>query len=119
MGYNTDFEGSIEITPALDHVELAAMHKLTHDRHENNRAYGGYGEAPNYYCDYTFSDDGTSLAWSGAEKSYDMDKWLELIVKKLPGHEFNGKLHARGEDFHDMWTLAATGRTVTRTNGWS
>lgn len=118
MGYNTEFEGSIEITPALTVDEYVTMEKLTRTRHENNRMYGGSGEAPGYYCDWRFAPDGGSLAWSGAEKSYEMDKWLELIVKKLPGHEFHGTVLARGEEFHDQWKMVADGRTVTRTDGW-
>lgn len=118
MGYNTDFEGEITVTPALTAAEYAVMRKLTTERHEDNSMYGGRGEAPGYYCDWEFSVDGTRLYWNGGEKSYEMDKWLELLVRKLPGHEFHGTVVARGEEFNDMWKMVADGRTVTRSNGW-
>lgn len=119
MGYNTEFEGKIDITPALTAEELAMISDFADKRHEDNTGYGRRGaDAPSYYCDWEFSRNGTSLFWDGGEKSYEMDTWLEILIRKLPGHEFNGTLRARGEEFHDMWSLTAKGRTVTRTMGW-
>lgn len=54
-------------------------------------------------------DDCAYLAWDQSEKAYDMDKWFGLILGylKSAGFDFDGVVHAQGEDYDDRWTIVA------------
>jgi len=107
MGYSTDFEGRIEIVPALSAEEVSFLEKFADTRrmdrengpyHVDGSGFMGqnadsdvrnhngppFGQ-PGLWCNVVPTDDGTALEWSGNEKSYDMAEWMAYIVKHFVG----------------------------------
>lgn len=102
MGYSTDFEGHLEITPPLNPAERAYLAKFAETRrmHREKGPYfvGGTGmsgqgqdadvidynspspEQPGLWCNLVPNRAGTRLEWSGSEKTYDFDKWVKYII---------------------------------------
>lgn len=109
MGYTTEFTGKIAITPPLPLEVVEKVNSFCEERHED-----GYKILPSIWCDWRVSDDGSSIAWNGNEKSYEMPEWLSFLIGKfMKGHTLNGKLLARGESGDDTWTLACKDSKVS------
>lgn len=108
MGYTTDFEGRIEIEPALNTDEIAYLNKFS-DSRRMDRENGPYfvdgdGDAgqgngpdevydhnhphssqPDLWCQWVPTDDGTALEWNGFEKFYESAKWMQYIMDHFIG----------------------------------
>jgi hypothetical protein len=60
-----------------------------------------------YYIDLT--KDFSGIEWNGAEKTYDLDKLTNVVIremrKKYPDFGLSGALAAQGEDVEDRWAL--------------
>lgn len=108
MGYTTDFEGRIEIEPALNVDEIAYLNKFSETR-RMNRENGPYfvdGAGPNgqgngpdevyehnhphssqpgLWCQWVPTDDGTALVWDGGEKFYESAEWMQYLMDHFVG----------------------------------
>jgi hypothetical protein len=111
MGYTTEFSGKLTITPPLSEELTDEINQFCEERHGGHSSrFPGF---PGYWCDW--KTDGQKLFWNGSEKSYEMDEWLELLIKKFlvpHGHTVNGRMLAQGEDSNDVWVLEAKDNAV-------
>lgn len=121
MGYTTEFEGAITITPTLNEQEITFLRKFFTTRRMqreggpyfvDGEGFFGQGNGPDkvydhnrppkgqpgLWCNYEVSDDGTQLFWSGTEKSYNMDEWLGYLIQHFIGAEPDARIHYP-EDF--------------------
>ena len=107
MGYTTEFSGKLSIKPPLPDDVIDVINEFCQERHED-RSY------PSIWCDWEVSDDGSSIAWNGSEKSYSMTEWLRYIIARFipSGTTVSGRLLAQGESRDDTWILEAEGRLV-------
>jgi len=113
MGYTTEFEGSIAINPPLPLDKVDEVNAFCEDRHGGD--IHPYSGMPDLYCDWYVLADGASIKWNGNEKSYKMDKWLPVLIKKFfGGHVLSGTVRARGEDFDDYWVLEVVSNQVSK-----
>lgn len=107
MGYSTDFTGELKFTRELIASQLAAIKKMLG---EDCREHPEWGAKDLYYVDLELTDDFSGLKWSGAEKTYHMERIVQLVIdemrKKWPDFGLSGQLNAQGEDVEDRWTLA-------------
>jgi hypothetical protein len=92
MGYTTEFDGQVTVTPPLNEHEVAYLRRFA-DTRRMARAKGPYytgagfrgqdDEAdvtdyshppagqPGLWCQWVPTDDGTGIEWDGGEKFYD------------------------------------------------
>lgn len=113
MGYSTDYLGHIEVDPPLNEAEIhyltAFSHSRRFDRGGDPYAVPGNPSAenvvelptrdvnqvaigqPGFACDWQPCWDGCCLAWSGIEKSNQMDSWLRYLVDHLIGPDAVGR----------------------------
>ena len=107
MGYTTDFEGSVTVTPPLNAEELAYLNKFSETR-RMNRKKGPYfvdgtedfGQGrdsdiidynspdpsqPGLWCHWVASDDGSEIMWDGGEKFYYALEWMDYIINHFVG----------------------------------
>ena len=102
MGYTTDFEGSVTISPPLNAEEIRFLTKFAGTRRMGRQqgpyyvdAPGDFGQGhdpkiinynepprgqPSLWCHWVPSEDGTSIAWDGGEKFYNSVDWMEYII---------------------------------------
>jgi len=105
MGYTTEFDGEIAVTPPLNADEVSFLKDLADSRRMNrtkgplhvepNQGFMHYDapdvidsnqphpDQPGLWLCWEPSDDGASIAWNGAEKFYDADAWMKYLVEKL------------------------------------
>jgi hypothetical protein len=116
MGYTTNFQGVIKITPELKASEIKFIQNMFGDMREWNPAMAK--ELDMTWLNFEFDKDFTGIGWDGAEKFYDADKCMEVLInetiKKYPHLSFNGILQAQGEDFDDKWQLIVKNNKVSR-----
>lgn len=122
MGYTTEFDGQIVISPPLNAVEVAYLRRFSGTRRMDRLLGpyyvdgGGYaGQArepdiddynapppgqPGLWCHWVPTDDGTALEWDGSEKFYDGEEWMRyLIAHFLTGTDGTFKNHSDSEGF--------------------
>src|ERR1035437_3372149 len=106
MGYTTSFKGVLKFSYELSATQLAAVKAMCG---EDCRDYPDWNTKDLYYIDLVLTDDFMGLVWSGAEKTCDMDKLVNVVItqmrKKWPDFGLTGQLQARGEDADDKWNL--------------
>lgn len=105
MGYQTEFEGRIEIEPALNAEEIAYLNKFAETRHMDRErgpyfvdgTYGGGDESdvhsynkphssqPGLWCKWAPTEDGTALEWNEHEKFYDSAEWMQYLMDHFVG----------------------------------
>ena len=117
MGYTTEFDGHFEITPPLSNELKNQLNLFCEIRHGKlERQFG------TNWCDWEFFnlDDGyTTMKWNGSEKSYSMVEWARYLwATFFTDHQVTGRIRARGESFDDVWTMVASGGTISKQNGW-
>ncbi len=153
MGYTTKFTGKVQIKPWLNDDEasfLAAFNDTRRMRRSKGPLYvngSGWGNdadvqnrndppdgQPSLWCDW--ATDGRTLYWDGAEKAYEMERWLAYLIDHLLGpkarafvdshagedarltrftcdHVLNGEVEATGEDPDDRWKIVVTDNRVS------
>lgn len=101
MGYTTEFEGEIHVTPPLNEHEVQFLRDFAGSRRMkrtngplyavpgDNHGQGGddvidfnnppVGQ-PGLWCQWEPSDDGTTISWDGGEKFYDSPEWMKYVV---------------------------------------
>ncbi len=109
MGYTTEFEGRIEIEPALNADEIAYLLKFSDTRRmdrENGpyfvdgNGFAGQGNGPDevynhskphssqpgLWCKWAPTEDGTALEWNEHEKFYDSAEWMQYLIDHFIGY---------------------------------
>jgi hypothetical protein len=106
MGYTTTFKGELKFTKELTASQLAHLKTFFG---EDCRDHPEWDEPDLYYIDLELTEDFSGIRWSGAEKSYGLEKQVSMVVremrKKWPDFALAGTLSAQGEDAEDRWTL--------------
>jgi hypothetical protein len=67
---------------------------------------------PGLWCKWEPGEDGTTIRWSGAEKFYDYDEWLQYLIDnflKPWGYIVEGIVKYEGEDPDDFGRLRVDG----------
>jgi hypothetical protein len=157
MGYTTDFYGTIEVVPPLNESEIDFLERFATCRRVNRKSGPYYASEdpevlknfgqdwdedtislnephpgePNFFCQWTPTEDGAGIEWDGGEKFYDAEDWMYYLIKHfigsdpeakkydperfsfLQGHTCNGEIEAQGEDPDDKWLLKVTDNVVT------
>lgn len=109
MGYTTDFEGRIEIEPALNEIEITYLNRFSETRRMDREkgpyfvggnGYAGQGDGPDevydhnhphssqpgLWCQWVPTDDGTALVWNGHEKFYESAEWMQYLIDHFIGY---------------------------------
>lgn len=113
MGYSTSFSGAIQLSRQLKGFEKDAFNSFCSDRHDDN-------VGPGIWCDLEVSDDGQSIRWNGAEKTYELENWVPFVIARFLepwGVVANGHLDANGERAGDIWQINVKDNVVTRVAG--
>jgi hypothetical protein len=110
MGYTTEFEGSVTVTPPLTAAMVAKFNDYADEDHA--------GDGPTKYamwCGWRVNAEGTEIAWDGGEKFYDSAAWMAWMIGRfIPANRsVNGEIKAEGAEAGDRWLLKVTDRTVT------
>ena len=88
MGYDTHFDGQIDIVPPLNLKEHNELKKFSETRHEEEDG------TPGYWCQWVPTDDGDALVWDEDEKFYNAEEWMKYIIDNFLGDVWC--------DFHDV-----------------
>lgn len=110
MGYQTEFEGQINVVPPLSPAEIGFLNKFAETRRMNRTAgpyfvdgggiYGQGNDAdvidynsppagqPGLWCKWAPTEDGSAIAWNEHEKFYDSEEWMRYLIDHFlkPGH---------------------------------
>ncbi len=125
MGYNTRFSGQLDFVEPLSAEQTLALSKLLGEDCRDHPEW----EADLYSIDLRVTADGSGLQWDGSEKTYEMEKLVNVVLRQMrlefPSFGLTGTLLAQGEEVSDRWALvigedgwahkrevAAVGRTV-------
>ena len=107
MGYSTNFNGELRFTNEPTASQLAALKAMCG---EDCREHPEWNAKDLYYIDLELTDDFYGLQWNGAEKTYDLEKLVNVVLvemrKKWPDFGLTGTLAAQGDDVDDRWALA-------------
>jgi len=119
MGYTTEFEGSVTVTPALNEQEVDFINRFSDSRRmlRTNGPYyiggGDFGQArendiidynrppegqPGLWCQWVASEDGTEKHWNGAEKFYYSAEWMQYLIAHFIGSDPKAK-YAEPDNF--------------------
>lgn len=99
MGYHTEFEGYVAVSPPLNTAEVAYLTRFN-DSRRWDRSTGPYDTddagyytsgnndrrnkptpgQPDLWCPWTPTPDGTALAWDGTEKPYEGEAWMAYLI---------------------------------------
>jgi hypothetical protein len=86
---------------------------------EDCREHPEWGRADLTYIDLELLDDFSGVKWNGAEKTYDLEEKVNVIIdemrKEFPNFGLQGEMIAQGEDIEDRWSLLIeNGRAIKR-----
>lgn len=106
MGYTTQFKGELRFT---HEVTVPQLKKLESMFGEDCRDHPEWGAKDLSYIDFKLTKDYGGLQHSGAEKSYDAEKQVNVILKEMrkewPDFGLAGQIAAQGEEIEDRWAL--------------
>jgi hypothetical protein len=106
MGYTTQFNGELKFAHEPSVKQIAKLDSMFG---KDCRSHKEWDAAGLYYIDLELNDDYTGIRWNGAEKTYDMDKLVNVVIremrKEFPEFALTGSLIAQGEDVDDRWQL--------------
>jgi len=71
---------------------------------------------PGLWCQWTVTDDGTTLEWDGGEKFYDYIEWLAYLIENffVPwGRKLNGTIDWDGEESDDRGKIVVNDNHIT------
>ncbi len=102
MGYTTDFDGSVSVTPPLNLHEVVYLRKFAETRRMlrdhgpyfvDGSGFCGQGDdpdirdhnappsgQPSLWCNWHPTEDGTAIEWDGSEKFYDSEEWMAYLI---------------------------------------
>ena len=115
MGYTTDFDGEVGISPPLSEKEIKYINMFSDTRRmdrENGPYYVGGGgmcgqdheediidynrpddSQPGLWCQWVVNEEGDTLSWDGGEKFYYATEWMRYIVDHFLGANPLAKLN--------------------------
>ena len=109
MGYDTTFKGELKFAKELTASQLA---KVSSFLGEDCREHPEWEVDPKLeldYIDLEFLDDFSGLRWNGAEKTYQLDHKINLIIREMrrtiPDFRLTGELFAFGNEPGNFWVL--------------
>lgn len=106
MGYSTEFTGELRFTSEATAKQLSALAGICG---QDCRDHPEWDARDLYYIDLELTQDFGGLRWSGAEKTYDLEKIVNLVLRVMraqwPDFSLTGTLLAQGEEFDDRWQL--------------
>lgn len=109
MGYTTEFDGSVAVTPPLNEAEITYLNDFG-DTRRMDRANGPYyakarnhgvssinelngfndkdvrnqnqppAGQPGLWCQWRPTEDGAGLEWDGSEKFYAAEEWMRYLI---------------------------------------
>jgi hypothetical protein len=102
MGYTTEFDGWVTVSPPLNAHEIAYLRRFaTSRRMDRTRGpyfvdgSGPFGQGrdddiedfnqppagqPGLWCQWEPTDDGTAIGWNGEEKFYKSAEWMTYLI---------------------------------------
>jgi hypothetical protein len=98
MGYTTDFNGRVKVTPPMSAAEVKYINAFNDSRRMDREA----GTWMQYIIDHFL---GANPIAKNANS-----KWL---AEHLQGHMCNGVIEAQGEEPDDQWTIVVQNNKVT------
>jgi len=102
MGYTTEFEGVIKVTPPLSVEEINYLNMFSDSRRMEREAgpyYVGDGEddviehnsppkgQPGLWCQWIPTEDGSGIEWDGSEKFYHAELWMQYLIDHFFGSD--------------------------------
>lgn len=106
MGYSTNFKGELRFKAEPTASQLAAIKAMCG---EDCREHPEWDAPDLYYIDLELTDDFMGLRWDGAEKTHELEKLVNVVIKNIrlqwPDFGLTGQLAAQGEDAEDRWAL--------------
>jgi hypothetical protein len=106
MGYNTDFEGTLEFTATPTPGMLAKLQTILG---EDCREHPEWGAPELTWINLEINEEGTGLEWNGQETTYEMDGLVNVVIREMrktyPDFGLTGTLRAQGEDIGDLWEV--------------
>lgn len=124
MGYSTDFEGVVTITPPLNNTERAYLTRFAGTR-RMDRTKGPYyvdGDGPDIrnpdrpalgqpglWCHWIPTEDGSGLRWDRLENFHHPEEWLQYLIDHFlrPG-AVAARLRADGLEGFEKFTFDHT-----------
>tara|TARA_R100001594_G_scaffold108363_1_gene143056 strand:- start:2343 stop:2765 length:423 start_codon:yes stop_codon:yes gene_type:complete len=106
MGYNTDWNGQLNLSRKLTDKEQEEWDTIQNERHDSEYEYGNKNrEYPSIWCG--FEVNGDVFEWDTNEKTYMGQEWIRFFVNKVI--EWNkekeiiveGEMEWRGQDMGD------------------
>ena len=115
MGYTTEFKGVLQFTTELKASQLAFLTSILKEDCREHPEWDAKGLS---YIDLQLTADFSGIEWDGAEKSYDMDHIVNVVIRlmrdKWPAFGLKGKFIAQGEDIDDRWELTIENNWAVR-----
>jgi hypothetical protein len=106
MGYSTDFTGELRFTKEATVGQLAELNRMFGEDCRDHPEWKADGL---YYVDLELSEDFGGIKWNGAEKTYQLDKIVNVVIAQMrktwPDFGLTGQMLAQGEDAADRWAL--------------
>tara|TARA_Y100001972_G_C7654795_1_gene329618 strand:+ start:1833 stop:2258 length:426 start_codon:yes stop_codon:yes gene_type:complete len=107
MGYNTDWNGQLNLSRKLTDKEQEEWDTIQNERHDSEYEYGNKNrEYPSIWCGFEVNE-GDVFEWDTNEKTYMGQEWIRFFVNKVI--EWNkekeiiveGEMEWRGQDMGD------------------
>lgn len=106
MGYTTTFEGVLRFKQEPTIKQLSALAALFE---EDCREHPEWDAPGLYAIDLKMAADFAGIEWNGMEKTYDLDKLVNVVIRQMrktwPDFGLEGSMLAQGEDLDDRWVL--------------
>ena len=102
MGYTTEFDGRVSVSPPLNRHEIVYLLKFAATRRMDRTrgpyfvdGSGPFGQGrdddiqnfnqpptgqPGLWCQWEPTEDGTAIQWNGEEKFYDSADWMTYVI---------------------------------------
>ncbi len=107
MGYTTEFNGRVKVTPPLSAAEVTYINAFAESRRMERDAgpyfvggSGNFGQGhdsdirnynsadesqPSLWCQWVATGDGEYIEWDGGEKFYEAPAWMQYIISHFIG----------------------------------
>jgi hypothetical protein len=98
MGYNTNFEGKLNLSRQVTLNEFNKFEKIHQADHRNDKS------KPDYYCQWEITKDGKHLRWDGSENFYSYVEWLHWLIENFfapKDIKLSGVIYWAGENRSD------------------
>lgn len=96
MGYNTDWNGVLNLSRELTPSEKQEWETIRNERHDSQYNYGDERrEFPSIWCGFEVSGD--CFSWDCGEKTYEGIGWIKFFIDKLKEWNKNESIYAFGE----------------------